>query len=53
MEDKKKIILVTRIDSHIHDKLKTLAKREERTVASIVRQALKEFLQRRGGWKLD
>lgn len=47
----KKIVLVTRIDSNIYDKLKTLAKTEERTVASTVRQALKEFLISRGGWR--
>lgn len=46
--EKKKVVLVTRIDSGIHEKLKTLANTEERTVASVVRQALKEFLWKRG-----
>jgi len=41
--------LTVQISSEIFRKLKKIAEEEERSVSSIIRQAIKEFLRRREG----
>jgi len=49
MEKEKKILIMFRVDRQVHEKIKVLSEDEERTMASIIRQAVKEFLKKRGG----